>query len=313
MPSISLIVCIHKERSLLERLLQHVQGCYDELIIVHDGPENVGPPMHELEPLSIDFSTGGALGPAYDEVLAPAIPGSIHELSTRYNGRFFLHPRIGSLEGQSPFAWSKATSDWILRLDADEFPSNELAAWLRQFRHSAEPHTSVSGYTCIWPLWDGNKAVSSRWPRGRVFLFNKWRVRFLGLVESTLMPETEFLPLELVLHHQPRRKSFGVRNIVFRKQAFHWRFLIAVALLKEPNSLPRWRWDTSVWPESWSKLKKHPLRQGFFRLFWYPLCQLKDQMRSGERVSFSACLNPGLHHFLLGWSVFLEKLKNHHK
>jgi hypothetical protein len=39
MPKISLFVCLYKERDLLERLLQHAEGCYDDLVVVHDGPE----------------------------------------------------------------------------------------------------------------------------------------------------------------------------------------------------------------------------------------------------------------------------------
>lgn len=36
MPKISLVVCLYKERDLLERLLQHAEGCYDDLVVVHD-------------------------------------------------------------------------------------------------------------------------------------------------------------------------------------------------------------------------------------------------------------------------------------
>ena len=38
MPKISLVVCLYREKELLERLLKHAQGCYDDLVVVHDGP-----------------------------------------------------------------------------------------------------------------------------------------------------------------------------------------------------------------------------------------------------------------------------------
>jgi glycosyltransferase involved in cell wall biosynthesis len=39
MPRISLVVCLYKERDLLERLLHQAEGYYDDLVVVHDGPE----------------------------------------------------------------------------------------------------------------------------------------------------------------------------------------------------------------------------------------------------------------------------------
>lgn len=43
MPNISLVVCLYKERDLLERLLQQAEGCYDDLVVVHDGVEECVP------------------------------------------------------------------------------------------------------------------------------------------------------------------------------------------------------------------------------------------------------------------------------
>ena len=41
MPRISLVVCVCDERELLQRLLQEAAGCYDELLVVHDGTEGM--------------------------------------------------------------------------------------------------------------------------------------------------------------------------------------------------------------------------------------------------------------------------------
>lgn len=51
MPKISLVVCLYKERDLLERLLQNAEGCYDDLVVVHDGDEEAvaaGEPRSEI-------------------------------------------------------------------------------------------------------------------------------------------------------------------------------------------------------------------------------------------------------------------------
>ena len=39
MPALSLVVCLHNEREFLQRLLQKAEGCYDDLVVVHDGPD----------------------------------------------------------------------------------------------------------------------------------------------------------------------------------------------------------------------------------------------------------------------------------
>ena len=125
MPAISLVVCVHKERTLLARLLKNAGGGYDDLIVVHDGPDTAN--MREL--------------------VEPA------------GGKFFVGPQEYQQEPHWSFAWAQAKYDWILRLDADEFPGEELKKWLQTFRKSPEPAATISGYTCIWPLWNGQRAV----------------------------------------------------------------------------------------------------------------------------------------------------------
>lgn len=273
MPAISLVVCVYREGELLARLLRHAAGCYDELVVVHDGPDSAG----------------------VGAVVAAA------------GGRFFEAERRGSLEGQSAFAWAQARHEWILRLDADELPGEEMQAWLQAFRRGPEPAAEISGHTCIWPLWNGRRAVTKHWPAGRIFLFHRQRVRFFGLVEQTPIPDGRWQPVPLILRHEPGRKSYGIRNVVFRSQAYHWRATMARALLGKPTDLPCWRWTEENWPEPWRQLRRHPLRHALKSLLWFPLCQIKDMARAGEWPRPSACLNPGLHHFLLGGCVWREQ------
>src|SRR6266446_5052811 len=115
MPGVSLVVCLHQQRELLERLLKISAGCFDDLVVVHDGPDTTG--------VGALVAAGG--------------------------GRFFERRREYEQEPHWPFAWEQAAHDWILRLDADEFPSEELKAWLKNFRASAGPEESVSGFTCV--------------------------------------------------------------------------------------------------------------------------------------------------------------------
>src|SRR5215813_333766 len=116
MPKLSLAVCLYREREFLERLIDHSAGCYDDLVVVHDGPDEDG----------------------------------LCSLVESRAGRFFERPRHFQQEPHWPFAWEQTHHDWILRWDADEFPSQEMRQWLEAFRAEPEPPDNISGYTCIW-------------------------------------------------------------------------------------------------------------------------------------------------------------------
>ncbi|MEO8353764.1 MAG: hypothetical protein ABI680_18715, partial [Chthoniobacteraceae bacterium] len=277
--------------------------CYDDLVVVHDGPEEGYPSVDESpRRLARDFAddTDDVASPSQlSEQGHPGNDRSLQNLIVQYGGRFFEQPRVGSLEGQSPFAWSKARFSWILRLDADEIPSAELRAWMRTFRTLPEPPSSISGYTCIWPLWDGRRMVTQRWPDQRLFLFHKARVRFFGMPEQLPVADGTFDPLPFVLEHRPHRKSFGFQNLLFRRDAYRWRKLIARSLLGKPTDLPRWRWTSPEWPTVWQQIQTRPLRTAGKRLLGWPLRTALQIYRAEGRIVMSPVFTSGIHHALI--------------
>jgi hypothetical protein len=314
MPAVSLVVCVHGESDLLNRLLERTVGCFDDLVVVHDGRQQEAiPNSGPTSPVTPDdFGEGGGteVESRSGTVWKLQDAGAIAQLVSHHGGRFYEGPRCFQQEPHWPFAWAQARSDWILRLDADELPSPELAEWLGTFRAApGDGPDQVSGYTCVWPLWNGRHAVTHRWPVGRVFLFHKRRVRFIGMVEEMPIPDGRYEPLDLILRHEPKRKSYGIRNIVLRRQAYRWRRVIAQSLMDPPTHLPRWRWNSERWPRNWEILRQHPIRYAVTSLWRLPKYQLKSTLRCGELPSVSACLNPALHHFLLGLRVAMEKQK----
>jgi hypothetical protein len=270
MPAVSLVVCVHRERELLQRLLRESAGLYDDLIVIHDGPDDTG----------------------------------VRAVVDAAGGRFFERPRAYQQEPHWPFAWQNAAHDWILRLDADEFPSPELKAWLNQFRARPGPEVDTSGFTCIWPLWNGRRAISKVWPAGRIFLFHRQRVRFFGMVEQVPIADTQFEPLALVLRHEPPRKSYGFRNLVLRRQAYYWRECIAESLLREPALLACWRWGQEPWPPVWEEIRRHPLRTSLSRLVREPFRALRAQWRTERRFFLAAAFAAPIHHALVGLKLW---------
>ncbi|MCC2113897.1 MAG: hypothetical protein KDJ16_17815 [Hyphomicrobiales bacterium] len=269
MPKVTLAVCIYREGDLLQRMLDHAQGCYDDLVVVHDGPDETG----------------------------------VRDIVEARGGRFFERPRAYQQEPHWPFAWGKAHHDWVLRWDADEFPSKGLCDWLREFRAGPEPAPQISGYTAIIPLWDGRRARTTRWPK-RVVLINRQRVRYFGMADQSPIADGVFEPLELVLHHQPDRPSYGVRYTVLRPTSRRWQAGIARALLGKPTDLPCWRWDDPDWPKKWEQIRRHPIRTGLTRLFLSPIRNGRDMIRHGEVPSPSLLAFFPLQHWLTCWEFY---------
>lgn len=278
MPAVTLVVCIHQQCDFLERLLRESRGCYDDLVVVHDGPD----------------------------------AGGMHSVVEAAGGRFFERPRAFQQEPHLPFAFAKAKNDWILHFDADEFPSNEMKQWLQEFRRAPEPSEHIAGYTCVWPLWNGGEIISKGWPAGRIFLFHKQRIRFFGMVEQAVVPDAVFQPQNLVLCHEPKRKSYGMRNVLLRNQAYRWREVIAQSLLGKPTDLPCWRWESETWPPEWEQVRRHPLQTAFRRLVMETFRGLRSQWRSDGRFYFEAALNGPIHHALLClkfWQLRRQQLR----
>ena len=321
MPKISLIVCLYKERDLLERLLYQSEGCYDELIVIHDGPEagssrsNVCVPSHEEPRLAVDFSDPeNAINQSFWTTPQGAPnASSIHELVLQHGGRFFEGPRFWQQEPHWPFAWSQARYEWILRLDSDEFPSEKLREYLRRFRELPEPNADISGYTCIWPYWDGKKASTINWPDNRFFLFHRQRVRVFGMVEQVQIPDSRIESLRLVLHHQPHGKRYGIRKVLFRAHASRWKRTIAISLLKTPLDLPHWRWETTTWPTGWSRIRERPVREAFIRLLLMPIHQAKSMTLAKNFPTPSKCIGPAIQHFLVCLDFSIFKLRRRMK
>jgi hypothetical protein len=215
-------------------------------------------------------------------------------------GRFFERPQEYHQEPHWPFARGEARYDWILRFDADEFPSEEMQVWLKQFRNGAEPAEAISGYTCIWPLWNKDHAVTKKWPAGRQFLFQKQRVRFFGMVEQAPIPDGRFSPLDLVLRHQPTgRASHNLHNLLVRKQAYRWRECIARSLLGKPTDLACWRWTNEAWPLEWEQIRRNPLKTAFKRLLKGTASGLWSQWRAEGKLFPFVALSGPLHHALI--------------
>ena len=338
MPKISLVVVLRSERANLARLLKHSNHCFDELIVVHDGPESF-PSNIVASKKHFDFSKESS-GPETFSLLRPDAPpnifskdfsrikissfsrlgyrwitcqrfhSSLYNLVKKYRGKFFEGPRCFQQEPHWPFAWRVARHNWVLRLDSDEYPSDEMRVWLRAFRRNLAINNTTSGFTCRWPFWNGRREINYDHLEWRPFLLNKRRAAFIGLAEQAPIPLSDWKSTGLTLHHRPNRKSFGLAYIFLRKQSYFWRNCIAFSLLKRPIDLPRWNYRQATWPIQWSQIIASPWSTGFRRFIKIFFSNLVLAQKHGIRRPTHQILALSLHQLSLSWTYGFIKFLN---
>jgi len=264
MPQITLLVCTYGDREPLGRLLEQSRDCYDELIVVHDGP---------------DFE-------------------DVRGLVLQHCGLFIERPRAFSQEPHIPFAIGEASNDWILRFDSDEYPSNELRDWLIDFRKAPDVESKIAGYRWICPAWNGRKRITMNWPYKFLRLFNRNKVTVIGVCENGPEPEPGYIAPRVPLRfwHEPTTPSLGLWNIFRKERTRQARRNIARALLGSPEDHPRWRYESDEWPIGWKEVKKHPILTGLWRLFVWPPRQALAMILVGDVPRPSVFAHAGIFH-----------------
>jgi hypothetical protein len=102
-------------------------------------------------------------------------------------------------------------------------------------------------------------------------------------------------------------------NLIFRRQAYHWRWVIAWSLLRPISSLQNWRWDTNAWPPTWEQIRQHPFRTGLYRLIFGTARTLRDQWRVERRIFPIAAVSGPLHHALIGLEFWRLRRQQEHQ
>lgn len=160
-------------------------------------------------------------------------------------------------------------------------------------------------YQCIWPAWNGRTPITRHWPNQRTLLFHRQRVRCIGVCEQGIIADGAALKLSLVLHHQPKFRTHGLRNIFGKPRTAQARQNVVAALIGSPLLQPRWRYTDVDWPPIWQSVVKHPLRTGLWRLFVWPIRQAVAMSAAGDLPRPSVFLHSGLFHALVCWDVWM--------
>jgi glycosyltransferase involved in cell wall biosynthesis len=167
-PRISACLAVRNEERVIERCLRSLDGVVDEIVLVHDG---------ECE----------------DRTL---------QIARDFGCRVYVRPHM-SPEHQRVFAYEQATGEWLIRIDADEFLSDELRRHLRALAADEE----ANGHRFRWPMWDGERYITEK-GAPRLVMFRRDRTHVLGLPETTETIDPPIKNWPYVLEHRPLYNNF---------------------------------------------------------------------------------------------------------
>src|ERR1035437_9635147 len=119
---ISAILIVYNEEKLIERCLKSLEGAVDEIIVIHDGE-------------------------CKDNTLS---------IAGRFTDKIFIEPHKGVAELHEIRGLDYASYSWILKIDADEFLSEELRTNLRVLISDE----NADAYAFIWPIWNGTSYIT---------------------------------------------------------------------------------------------------------------------------------------------------------
>lgn len=222
---ITVAMVVYRGEETIERALKSVADIADEIIVSHNGPCR-------------DRSV---------------------EIARRYTDRVYVQNTfIGAPEAYRVFVYERATHDWILQVDADEFLSEELREHL--WGLIADP--AVHGYEFRWPTWYRGKYYSAY---TRLCLFRKQFFYLIGAPSEHLKPVHQGVVVRhvpYVMEHKPPYDNLTLAT--FRRKWVPWARIQAEYYRKDFHSIPKYNYPRADWEFRTRIRVRHPLVLGVF-------------------------------------------------
>jgi glycosyltransferase involved in cell wall biosynthesis len=177
MSTISACLVVRNEEAVIERCLRSLAGAVDEIVLVHDGP-------------------------CSDRTL---------EIAERFGARITVADCAGVSGPHVPLAFTLATGEWLLRIDADEYLSDELRAALP----GLVARDDVDGWAVTWPIWKHSEGryVTRNGP-SKIRLTRRAASVRLGLPHAYTHVRGRVERIPLVLEHRPLYDNFALRTVL---------------------------------------------------------------------------------------------------
>lgn len=262
-----LSVCIvaYNEDLVIERCLESIKNIADEIIIVLDGKST----------------------------------DKTEQICRKYTDKIFKKRHCGFSESHLAFAFQKAESDWVLKIDADEFLLPQYASVVGSLMENED----IDGYFFLWRLWNGQEYITKNKPYKPV-LFRRSKMFFLGVTHGIMQTYGKTKNARISLEHQPLYNNWCYDN--FKSKQLKRAKVHAKCLLKHFCDIPKFNYNYYNYP--------FPIRIRKRLFFLFPLFAIYKAIVNfikGEKsiVAAKVSLWTGLYEFYLGYFMCLEKIK----
>ncbi len=262
---ISACLIVYNEERYIARALCSIKDTVDEIILVHDGE-------------------------CLDKTL---------EIAQSFGVKIFRRPHFGFMEAHFPFCLTQATGEWILRIDADEYLSNELKNNLRKLCEEK----NVDAYEFLWPIYNGQRYTTNKWPH-KMCLFKKNRVSFLGIVHYAPFIDGICIRSGHKLMHEPNYDNFSWK--VFKDKWVKWARAQSLNYFLDFNQVSRFNYYDKDWPKKIKLRKKFPLTLIPVEFFLTFFKTLSDGAYK-ELIGFKASLMGACYRVMVNYYIFLRK------
>jgi glycosyltransferase involved in cell wall biosynthesis len=185
---ITAILIVYNEEKIIERCLKSLEGVVDEIIVIHDGE-------------------------CKDNTLS---------IAGRFTDKIFIEPHKGEAELHQIKGLEHASYSWILKIDADEFLSEELRTNLRVLISDE----NADAYAFIWPIWDGKAYITREVPY-KPALFRRMKINAVEFPHKTFSTNGKKKDVPLLLEHQPEYNNFTWTT--FKNKWIKWIKIQAIA------------------------------------------------------------------------------------
>lgn len=217
MEKISACLVVRNEEKIIERCLKSISGVVDEIIVVHDGE-------------------------CGDRTL---------EIAKKYTSNIFIRNYIGMCDSHRPFSFEKASGQWILMIDADEFLSDSLRENISRLVDMED----IDGYEFSWPIWNGEEYVTKNNPK-KLVLARKEKIYFWGVPHGVIQVKGKVKKSNLLFEHRPNGNKWSWKN--FFRKTLPWTKIHASYILKDQKEIPEFQTNKENYPSGIIVRKKYP-------------------------------------------------------
>lgn len=263
--TISACIVAYNEAGVITRCLDSIKDLVDEIIFVHDGE-------------------------CSDQTI---------EIVKRYTDKVFVRPHAGMMEAHLVFAYKQAKSDWILRIDADEFFDQADIEKLKSIIDD-----DISGISFRWEMWNGERVVDLKGSR-KLCLFERNKMKFCGIPHGSEIVEGKILKSDIWLRHRPKYDNTAWRS--FLKKAKKW-VPVNASYFFDYSKIDCFNCGIESWTVNAENIKKHI----FLSLVWRPIKMFLGQMKNGlwkSRLGISISLQQFVYYFMLYANIWKLKRK----